>query len=36
MQKGSGYEFMQRYNMGDPIPVSGDVVIIGGGFTAVD
>jgi NADPH-dependent glutamate synthase beta subunit-like oxidoreductase len=32
----SGYDFMQRYNMGDPIPVSGDVVIIGGGFTAVD
>jgi formate dehydrogenase major subunit len=32
----SGYEFMQRYNTGDPIPVSGDVVIIGGGFTAVD
>ena len=32
----SGYEFMQRYNMGDPIPVAGDVVIIGGGFTAVD
>ena len=27
---------MKRYNMGDPMPVSGDVVIIGGGFTAVD
>jgi len=32
----SGYDFMKRYNTGDPIPVSGDVVIIGGGFTAVD
>ena len=32
----SGYDFMKRYNMGDPMPVSGDVVIIGGGFTAVD
>ncbi len=32
----SGYDFIKRYNTGDPIPVSGDVVIIGGGFTAVD
>ncbi|MHC4398422.1 MAG: FAD-dependent oxidoreductase [Planctomycetota bacterium] len=32
----SGYDFMRRYNMGDPIPVRGDVVVIGGGFTAVD
>ena len=32
----SGYDFMKRYNTGDPIPVSGDVVIVGGGFTAVD
>jgi len=32
----SGYEFMKRYNSGDPIPVKGDAVIIGGGFTAVD
>ncbi len=32
----SGYDFMKRYNTGDPIPISGDVVIIGGGFTAVD
>ena len=32
----SGYDFMKRYNTGDPIPVQGDVVIIGGGFTAVD
>ena len=27
---------MRRYNAGDPIPVKGDVVIVGGGFTAVD
>ncbi len=32
----SGYDFMKRYNTGDPIPVNGDVVIVGGGFTAVD
>lgn len=32
----SGYEFMKRYNTGDPMPVTGDVVVIGGGFTAVD
>lgn len=32
----NGYDFMKRYNAGDPIPVSGDVVVIGGGFTAVD
>ena len=32
----SGYAFMKRYNAGDPMPVSGDVVIVGGGFTAVD
>ncbi|MGA2064257.1 MAG: FAD-dependent oxidoreductase [Thermoguttaceae bacterium] len=32
----SGYEFMIRYNRGDPIPVRGDVLVIGGGFTAVD
>ncbi len=32
----SGYDFIKRYNTGDPIPVSGDAVIIGGGFTAVD
>ena len=31
-----GYTFMKRYNEGDPIPLRGDVVIIGGGFTAVD
>jgi sulfite reductase beta subunit-like hemoprotein/ribulose 1,5-bisphosphate synthetase/thiazole synthase len=31
-----GYAFMKRYNTGDPIPVRGDVVIVGGGFTAVD
>jgi NADPH-dependent glutamate synthase beta subunit-like oxidoreductase len=27
---------MKRYNTGDPIPVEGNVVVIGGGFTAVD
>ncbi len=32
----SGYDFMKRYNTGNPIPVAGDVVVIGGGFTAVD
>lgn len=32
----SGYAFMKRYNEGDPMPVRGDVVIVGGGFTAVD
>jgi formate dehydrogenase major subunit len=32
----SGYEFIKRYNMGDPLPIRGDVVVIGGGFTAVD
>ncbi len=32
----SGYEFMKRFNTGDPIPVHGDVVVVGGGFTAVD
>jgi NADPH-dependent glutamate synthase beta subunit-like oxidoreductase len=32
----SGYEFMKRYNMGDPMPIEGNVVVVGGGFTAVD
>jgi formate dehydrogenase major subunit len=32
----SGYDFMKAYNTGNPIPVEGDVVVIGGGFTAVD
>ncbi len=32
----SGYDFMKAYNTGNPIPVHGDVVVIGGGFTAVD
>ena len=32
----SGYDFMKGYNTGNPIPVDGDVVVIGGGFTAVD
>lgn len=31
-----GLEFMKRYNRGDPMALSGDVVVIGGGFTAVD
>ena len=31
-----GYTFMRRYNAGDPVPLQGDVVIVGGGFTAVD
>jgi formate dehydrogenase major subunit len=32
----SGYDFMKRYNTGDPMPIEGNVVVIGGGFTAVD
>jgi sulfite reductase beta subunit-like hemoprotein/NADPH-dependent glutamate synthase beta subunit-like oxidoreductase/ferredoxin len=32
----SGLEFMRRYNAGDPVAIAGDVVIVGGGFTAVD
>jgi len=32
----TGYDFMKRYNTGDPFPIGGDVVVIGGGFTAVD
>jgi sulfite reductase beta subunit-like hemoprotein/NADPH-dependent glutamate synthase beta subunit-like oxidoreductase len=32
----SGYDFIKRYNTGDPIPIQGNVVVIGGGFTAVD
>ena len=31
-----GLTFMSRYNEGSPLPISGDVIIIGGGFTAVD
>ena len=31
-----GLRFMHRYNDGDPVPIGGDVVVIGGGFTAVD
>jgi len=31
-----GLHFMRRYNEGHPMPVAGDVVVIGGGFTAVD
>jgi formate dehydrogenase major subunit len=32
----SGLEFMRRYNAGEPFELQGDVVIVGGGFTAVD
>lgn len=32
----SGLEFMRRYNRGEITSMSGDVVVIGGGFTAVD
>ncbi len=32
----SGLDFMYRYNNGDITSLTGDVVIIGGGFTAVD
>jgi ferredoxin/thioredoxin reductase len=32
----SGLEFMQRYNAGVPVAIAGDVVIVGGGFTAID
>lgn len=31
-----GLHFMKRYNAGEPLPLSGNVLIIGGGFTAVD
>jgi sulfite reductase beta subunit-like hemoprotein/NADPH-dependent glutamate synthase beta subunit-like oxidoreductase/ferredoxin len=32
----SGLDFMRRYNAGNPCALAGDVVIVGGGFTAVD
>ncbi|MDP6522652.1 MAG: FAD-dependent oxidoreductase [Kiritimatiellia bacterium] len=32
----SGLEFMKQYNRGEITSMSGDVVVIGGGFTAVD
>jgi formate dehydrogenase major subunit len=32
----SGLEFMRRYNAGVPDAIAGDVVIVGGGFTAID
>ncbi|NQT16654.1 MAG: FAD-dependent oxidoreductase, partial [Planctomycetes bacterium] len=32
----SGYDFMKGYNTGNSVPVHGDVVVSGGGFTAVD
>ncbi|MFC1765467.1 FAD-dependent oxidoreductase [Planctomycetota bacterium] len=31
-----GLNFMRCYNLSEPLEVAGDVVIIGGGFTAVD
>ncbi|MGD0900551.1 MAG: FAD-dependent oxidoreductase, partial [Thermoguttaceae bacterium] len=31
-----GLAFMKRFNEGHPLPLAGDVVIVGGGFTAVD
>ncbi len=31
-----GLDFMKRYNMGEKIDISGDIIVIGGGFTAVD
>ncbi len=31
-----GLEFMRRYNEGQPVSVGSNVIIIGGGFTAVD
>ncbi len=31
-----GLRFMQQYNEGRPAAIEGDVVVIGGGFTAVD
>ncbi len=36
---GIGYEglrFMKQFNDGNPLPIAGPVVVIGGGFTAVD
>lgn len=32
----SGLEFMKKYNNGEITELSGDIVIVGGGFTAVD
>ena len=31
-----GVDFMRRANLGEPIEVGQDVVIIGGGYTAMD
>jgi NADPH-dependent glutamate synthase beta subunit-like oxidoreductase/ferredoxin len=31
-----GLRFMKHFNEGRPLPIRGDVVVIGGGFTAVD
>ena len=31
-----GLDFIERYNLGKPMDLSGNVLIIGGGFTAID
>jgi formate dehydrogenase major subunit len=31
-----GLNFMKHYNEGSPVSIEGDVIVIGGGFTAVD
>ncbi len=31
-----GLEFIKQYNLGNPMPLEGNVLIIGGGFTAID
>ena len=31
-----GLRFMKHFNEGHPVPLEGDVLVIGGGFTAVD
>jgi formate dehydrogenase major subunit len=31
-----GLRFMKHFNEGRPLPIRGDVVVVGGGFTAVD
>jgi formate dehydrogenase major subunit len=39
LPQGLGYEglrFMKCFNDGTPLPIEGDVIVIGGGFTAVD
>ena len=39
LPQGLGYEglrFMKCFNDGTPLPIQSDVIVIGGGFTAVD